>query len=66
MHKLNEENVSSNILREIARTEPWRLLWSTGKPNPFGISPLDWTDEQKIDAMVNHANGQWTISIYKQ
>lgn len=33
--------------REIAKTEPWRSMWCSGKDNIFGIPTVEWDDEQQ-------------------
>jgi len=34
-------------IREISRTQPWRTMWSLGKPNPFNKSVINLTDYQQ-------------------
>lgn len=34
-------------IREIARTQPWRTIWSLGKPNPFNKSIVNLTEYQQ-------------------
>ncbi len=41
-----EKRLTIPILKELARTEPWRGLWACSKPNPFSHCPTDFTDEQ--------------------
>ena len=44
---LNEQQISAEQYRIIARTEPWRSYWGAGKENIFGKSVADWSEEQK-------------------
>lgn len=48
VEKLNEEDVSIEKFRELARTEPWRNYWNVNKQNVFGISSINYSEEQKI------------------
>ncbi len=46
------EYIASSILstsdyREIARTEPFRSIWSLSKSNLYTSDPVEWTDDQK-------------------
>lgn len=44
-----ETKLSEDILRELARTEPWRTTWSCKRAESslFGIATVDYSDEQK-------------------
>jgi hypothetical protein len=43
-----ESNISVNILRILARTNPWRGIWMSNKnDNPFDRGPCDWSENQK-------------------
>lgn len=46
IHKINESRIEDGVLREIARTEPWRSYWSCQK-KIFKGSPLEWSDGQR-------------------
>lgn len=47
-HIYQNTRISESMLRELARTEPWRMYWSVcDKSNIFGRSPLELTEEQK-------------------
>lgn len=40
--------ITESQLRELARSDPWRMYWSTcDQGNMFGRSPLELTEEQK-------------------
>jgi len=44
----NQTRLKDIELRELARTDPWRLYWNTcDKHNMFGKQPIELTDEQK-------------------
>lgn len=45
IHKINENKIEDCVLREIARSEPWRSYWTHKKV--FKGSPLEWSEEQK-------------------
>lgn len=40
--------LDESAFRELARTDPWRLLWSCRKSGDslFGVAVADWTDDQ--------------------
>ena len=44
---LESESISIEEFRELARTDPWRTIWSTGKEQCFGVPSSQWTDEQR-------------------
>ena len=44
---LSKEFITTQEYREIARTEPFRSLWSISKHNVFGAAPVDLTSDQK-------------------
>lgn len=47
MGQINEAEITLKNLRELARTEPWRLYWSCGgKTNPFGKAVANYTEDQ--------------------
>lgn len=33
--------------RELARTDPWRSYWNISKGQPFGVSPIELTEDQR-------------------
>lgn len=41
-------------IREVARTNPWRALWSFGKPNPLNRDVLDLSEHQQALYMYSH------------
>lgn len=44
----NKTRIYDGKIRELSRTDPWRLTWNTGnKTNMFGKTALEMTDEQK-------------------
>jgi hypothetical protein len=45
--KRNEFEPHLEEIREIARTQPWRSIWSLGKPNPFQKPVIELTDHQQ-------------------
>jgi len=45
---LEKDIISMEEYRELARTEPWRSIWGTGKEKCLGRPSCEWTDEQKI------------------
>lgn len=49
MLALAESRIDETCIRELARTEPWRNIWLAHKHEGvlFGISPCDYTFEQK-------------------
>ena len=46
--ELNEQDISMTQFREMARTDPWRGYWSANKQNLFGISAIDFSEEQRL------------------
>jgi len=44
---INKTNVSTEDMREIVRTEPFRSYWGLGKENMLGIPAKDFNEEQK-------------------
>lgn len=51
--KINENQLTQEELREIARNDPWKSYWSIGKPNPFEISAYELSSEQRILVMFS-------------
>ncbi len=45
--KLDQDIVSMEEFRELARNEPWRSMWSLGKETCMGSPVIEWTEEQK-------------------
>jgi hypothetical protein len=41
-------HVSHEVLRELARTDPWRTYWNISKSKVFSGSSLNWSNEQRI------------------
>lgn len=50
---LSDHKLNHNILREIARTEPWRSYWSIGKEKVFSTVIANLTDEQRALALFS-------------
>jgi len=49
-YAIYENNIGEEEIREVARTNPWRLYWNNGDSSPkdiFGISMSDVSDEQQ-------------------
>ena len=44
---MDRNMISIEEFRELARNDPWRTLWNTGKEGCMGTSPSHWTDDQK-------------------
>jgi len=49
MKAWSKERIGEDAFREIARTDPWRSIWSTRKSEPslFGVPSVDYTEEQR-------------------
>lgn len=47
MGQIYSRKPSNAELREIARTDPWRTYWNISRNNPFSISLIDLSDEQR-------------------
>lgn len=50
MDQINKNNMTDSIIREIARTDPWRTTWMSakkGKTRIFKRAGTDMTDDQK-------------------
>lgn len=47
------ESLTNSDFKELARTEPWRSLWSVGKDKIFDKPACDWSQEQTI--LVSYA-----------
>lgn len=45
--KINTNIIDVPVLRELARTEPWRSYYNIDKVNPFGKPIIEWSDNQK-------------------
>lgn len=43
----NENRITHEEFRELARTEPWRSYSSARKEDAFGVAPIDLNDEQR-------------------
>jgi len=39
---------SDEVLRYLSRTDPWKTLWSIGKPNPFDFNYTELSETQKL------------------
>lgn len=49
MHLQDQNYISTEEYREIARAEPWRNIWSCGKHTDlFGAPPTEWSNDQRI------------------
>lgn len=48
LNYIDSKRLMPNIIRKIARTEPWRSMWVIAKPNIFEKPIVEWTDEQRI------------------
>lgn len=47
MGQINGAEITPKDLRELSRTEPWRLYWTCGgKTNPFGKAVANYTEDQ--------------------
>ena len=46
--KLDEDVINIEEYRELARSDPWRSIWSIGKETCMGVPVIDWTDDQKM------------------
>lgn len=47
IEEINSSRPTEKEIREIARTDPWRSIWSNcGGKNPFGRPSSCWSDEQ--------------------
>ena len=44
---LDGDIITIEEFRELARTDPWRTMWSLGKEGCLSSSPMEWTDDQK-------------------
>ena len=45
---ISQTNIfSMGIIRTLARSEPWRSIWSNQKADAFGTPAVDWTDHQR-------------------
>ena len=44
---LDNDTISIEEFRGIARNDPWRTLWNLGKESCMGVPPVEWTDDQK-------------------
>ena len=44
---LESDLISVEDFRELSRTDPWRTMWNLGKESCIGLSPIEWTDDQK-------------------
>jgi len=54
MMNINANKIGPDKIRELARTEPWKSIWSVSKNiNPFGKPTADWTEDQKMLAMFS-------------
>jgi len=60
---LEKDIISMEEYRELARTEPWRSIWGTGKEKCLGTPSCEWTDEQKILATFSkmYENAQQSL-----
>tara|TARA_R110002020_G_scaffold201645_3_gene404390 strand:+ start:3051 stop:4106 length:1056 start_codon:yes stop_codon:yes gene_type:complete len=47
MHFFDSNTLSSNDYREIARTEPFRNLWSLSDGQVYKTEPIEWSADQK-------------------
>jgi len=47
MSVLNDKYLTSEEIRELARTEPWRPIWSNSKEKAVQGVGYEWTDEQR-------------------
>ena len=45
--KIFQNSVTSEQIREIARSEPWRSMWAGNKGNTFGTPSSHWSEEQR-------------------
>ena len=45
---LDQDTISIEEYRELARHDPWRTIWNIGKESCIGMPPSEWTDEQKM------------------
>ncbi len=43
-----KNTLTDTLIRKAVREEPWKTLWSIGKPNPFEFNILELTDNQKL------------------
>ncbi len=50
---LSNHKLTHNILRELARSEPWRSYWNIGKEKVFNTAIANLTDEQKALALFS-------------
>lgn len=50
---LNDTKPSTEILRELAHTEPWRGFWNVGKERVFDKGIVDWTYVQRTLALYS-------------
>lgn len=48
LNYIDSKRLMPNIVRKIARTEPWRSMWAIAKPNIFEKPIIEWTDEQRF------------------
>jgi hypothetical protein len=46
--KLNQDRITNEDFREIARSEPWRSYWNANSDFVFGTPVADWTEDQKV------------------
>jgi hypothetical protein len=53
-HQKSLNEPTDSEIREIARTNPWRSLWSFGKPNPLNKDILDLGEYQQALYMYSH------------
>ncbi len=44
---INTNRINENTFRELARTDPWRSMWSISKSEVFGCPSSCFTEEQK-------------------
>lgn len=46
--QITENSISEKTYRELARTEPWRSIWTAGRNRDiFGVPAIDLTEEQR-------------------
>lgn len=50
---LSENRLGHGMLREIARTDPWRSYWNIGKEKAFNTEIANLTDEQRTLALFS-------------
>ena len=47
VNALEQESISIEEFRSIARSDPWKTIWGAGKEHCFGVSSSEWTDDQR-------------------